>query len=115
MHLSHFFQCNHGRIVGAHSSVKEFATIESNRGEEERRCRRGTRATPYGFSASFSGIQRPEITLWSGGVVRGPVVTSEKIVLLETLCFTFRECDKHPMHKSALYKRQETKVTYVLV
>src|SRR5271155_3460641 len=115
MHLSPFFQCNHGRIVGAHSSIKEFATIESNRGKEERRCRRGTRATPYGLSASFPGIQRPEITLWSGGVVRGPAVASEQIVLLEALCFTFRECDNHPMHKSACINKQETKVTYVLV
>src|SRR5271168_3465437 len=115
MHLSHFFQCNHGRIVGAHSSIKEFATIESNRGEEERRCRRGTRTAPYGLSASFPGIQRPKITLWSGGVVRRPVVTSEQIVLLEALCFTFRECDNHPMHKSARINNKKAKVTYVLV
>ena len=101
MHLSNFFQRNHGRVVGAHSPIEEFATIESNRGEEERRCERGTSAAPDGLSASFPRIQRPEITLWSGVVVRGPIVTSEQIVLLEALCFAFRECDNHSMNKSA--------------
>src|SRR5436190_22058244 len=86
---------NPSRLVGSHSTVKEFAIHKLNGLEVSWGCRSCASDFPEWSMVGWAGIQGSECVIRFGGVMY-MIIRSKHVQHIEALFSVLRECNNHP-------------------